>query len=182
MKPLIRTLIITGVTAASFMLLTTGVHAQHRGKGGPVFFNAPVPVMGDTMGMRGFGRGHMGHMNVMRMAEELNLSDEQRDKIGKIIDDTRPKLRKNGFAMMDNRKEIHALMQDGNVDDKKLRSLTRKQGDLTAEQMYLQLKMQSDIHNVLTDEQREKMQQRGMFRHRLLREDVVIPMPDEEED
>ena len=178
MKPILRTLIFTGITAASLTLVAAGVQAQHRGKGGPMMFDAH----GAQKGKGGYSHGHMGMMDMMRMAERLDLSDAQRDKIGKIMDDTRPKLRKNGFSMMDNRKEVHSLIQEGKVDDKKLRTLTRKQGDLVADMMYLQLKMRSDIHEVLTDEQREKMQQRNTFRQRIHRGDAVMPLPDDEDD
>jgi Spy/CpxP family protein refolding chaperone len=132
--------------------------------------------------MRDYRHGNKGMMDVMRMAERLDLTDEQRDRIGKIIDEMRPRLRENGFAMMDNREEVYELMQEDKVNDKKLRSLTRKQGDLVADMMYMHLKMRSDIHAVLTDEQREKMQQRGKFRNRLFKGDMPMSGPDEEDD
>ena len=167
----IRTLMFTGITAASLALVTAGVSAQQEmGRGNAVFFTAPVPPPGmdaGPMGMHGFGHGQMGDMDIMRMAERLGLTQDQRDKIGKIIDETRPKLRKNGFDMMDNRKELHALMQEDKLDDKKLRSLTSRQGELMADMMYLQMKMRSDIRAVLTDKQRETMKERrGMFLRR----------------
>ena len=171
----IRTLMITGITAASLTLVAAGVSAQQRmGKGNAMFItDAPSPppgMAGEHMGMHGFGHGRMGTRDILRMAERLDLTQAQRDKIGNIIDDTRPKLRKNAFDMMDNRKAIHALMQEDKMDDKKLRTLTRRQGELMADEMYLQMKMRSDIHGVLTDEQRAKLKERkGRFFHRGMR-------------
>jgi Spy/CpxP family protein refolding chaperone len=180
----IRILMITGISAMSLTLITAGVHAQQRmGRGDAVFFTAPAahPGMGaGPMVMQGFGHGHMGEMEVMRMAERLGLTQDQRDRIGKIIDDTRPKLRKNGFDRMDNRKELHALMKEDKLDDKKLRSMTRRQGELMADMMYLQMKMRSDIHGVLTDEQRDKMKERnGKFFRRGMKGETP-PMPGED--
>ena len=173
MQRSISRLIFTGFTAACVTLATAGVYAeQEMGKGNAMFFTETVapPVMGAgpmEMGMHGFGHGRMGDMDIMRMAERLELSQDQRDRIGKIIDETRPKLRKNGFDLLDNRKELHALMKEDKLDDKKLRSLTGRQGDLMADMMYLQIKMRSGITAVLTDEQRAKMKQRrGMFMRR----------------
>lgn len=174
MKPSIRTLMITGITAASLTLVAAGVSAQQRmGRGNA---DAPFPppgMAGGHMGMHGFGHGGMGTGDIMRMAERLDLTRAQRDKIGKIIDDARPKLRKNAFDMMDNRKEIHSLMKEDKTDDKKLRSLTRKQGELMADEMYLRMKMRSDIHAVLTDEQRAMLKEhQGRFFRRGMRGDA----------
>ena len=178
MKISIRTLMLTGITAACLTLAAAGVNAQQRmGKGNAMFTtDAPFPppgMAGGHMGMHGFGHGGMGTKDILRMAERLDLTQAQRDRIGKIIDDARPKLRKNAFEMMDNRKEIHALMQQDKMDDKKLRTLTRRQGELMADEMYLQMKMRSDIHAVLTDEQREKLKGfKGRFFRRGMRGDA----------
>lgn len=184
MNKSIRTLMFTGITAATLTLVAAGAHAQHKmGRGDAMNFTTPgsPPGMeGGPMGMHGFGHGHMGTMDMMRMAERLGLTQDQRDRIGKIIDETRPKLRKNGFDMMDNRKQLHALVQEEKMDDKKLRSLTRKQGDLMADMMYLQMKMRSDMHAVLTDEQRNKMKEhRGKsFRRGMRGESPPLPGED----
>lgn len=167
----IRNIMLTGITAATLTAVAVGVSAQQRmGKGNVMYFNTdgPHPGMGSGhMDMHGLGHGRMGTGDLLRMAEKLDLTQAQRDRIGKIIDETRPKMRKNAFDMMDNRKEIHALMKQDKVDDKKLRTLTRRQGELMADEMYLQMKMRSDVHAVLTDEQREKMKERKgrFFRH-----------------
>lgn len=180
----IRILMLTGIATASLMLVALGVSAQQRmGKGNAMYFNteAPHPGVGaGHMGMHGFGHGSMGTGDILRMAERLDLTQTQRDRIGKIVDEARPKLRKNAFDMMDNRKEMHALMKEDKMDDKKLRTLTRRQGELMADAMYLQMKMRSDIHAVLTDEQRDKLKERkGRFFHRGMRGDAPA-MPGED--
>ena len=178
-----RNLIFSGIAAASLVLVSAGVSAQQAmGRGGPMAFDMPAPHRGmpaGPMGMAGARHGHMGEMDIMRMAERLNLSQDQRDRIGKIIDDARPKMRKNGFQLMDNRKELHALMKEDKVDDRKLRSLTRKQGELMADMMYLRMKMRADIHSVLTKEQLDMMKERkGRFFHRGMK-DETRPVPGE---
>ena len=177
MNRAIRTLMISGVAAASFALASASVSAQQRMDRGNTNYGprpGDAPGMdGGPMGMHRFGHDPMGDdMGIMRMAERLNLTQEQRDKIGKIIDQTRPKLRENAFAMMDSRKELHNFMKDGKTDDKKLRTLTRREGELMADMMYLRMKMHADIRSVLTDEQLSKMKERkGRFMRRGMRGD-----------
>lgn len=136
---------LVAVTAIIISITATSLYAQQR------------------MHRRIDGPGVLGQadnpMRLFRMAEELDLSKEQRDSIVKIMDDTRPGIRDNMFRMMDARKELRDLMQ-GNEDpgDRKLRSLTRDQADAMAEMMYLQMKMRKDIRNVLTEEQLAKME------------------------
>ena len=103
-------------------------------------------------------RGEMGPMRLFRLAEQLDLTREQRNSIAGIIDKTQPKIRDSMFKLMDSRKAVRDLMDGkGKVDDKKLRSLTREQGDAMSEMMYLRLKMHNDIRNVLSDEQLAKL-------------------------
>ena len=182
MNRTIRNLMITGVTAASLSLTAAGVNAaQQWGRGGDAKYGAPPPsgMEGGPMGMHRFGHDRKGDdMDIMRMAERLGLTQDQRDRIGKIIDETRPKLRKNGFDMMDNRKELHALMKEDKLDDRKLRSLTRKQGELMADMMYMRMKMRADVRSVLTDEQLNKLKERkDRFMRRGMRGDRP-PMPE----
>lgn len=181
MNRTIRALMITGIAAVSLMLVTSGASAQQRmGRGNAMFITSgpfhPRGMEGGPMGMRGFHRDHMGNMDIMRMAERLNLTKDQRNKIGKIIDEARPKMRDNAFALMDNRKELHTLMKEDKPDDRKLRSVTRKQGELMADMMYLRIKMREDIRSVLTDEQRNMMKERkGRFFRRGMKEAPPAP-------
>ena len=120
--------------------------------------------------MRG---GEMGPMGLIRMAEQLDLTKDQRNSIARIMDATQPKIRDNMFKLMDTRKAMRELLDGkGKVDDRKLRSLTRDQGDAMGEMTYLRLKMRSDIRNVLTEEQLAKLdnfrgQRKGMRADRM---------------
>ena len=155
--------ILLGVLAVVITFSATSLYAQQRER---VRFDRPGGFMQGGGGAgAGFMGGEMGSMRLFRMAEQLDLTKEQRNSIARIIDNTQPKMRDNMFKLMDARKAMRELMSGKKkVDDRELRSLTRDQGDTMAELMYLRLKMHNDIRNVLTDEQLAKldsMRERG---------------------
>lgn len=144
---------LLGILAVVITIPAASLFAQQRG---PVGVDRP----GIMAGRAGPGsmRGEMGPMRLFRMAEQLDLSRDQRNSIARIIDSTQPKIRDSMFKLMDSRKAMRDLMDgNGKIDDKKLRSLTREQGDSVAEMTYLRLKMRNDIRNVLSEEQLAKL-------------------------
>ena len=95
---------------------------------------------------------------LFRLAEELELTTDQRDRIFSLVDAARPKVRDNMFRMMDTRRELQELVSSGeSISDRKLKELTGVEGDAMAEMRYLSLKLQSDIRAVLTQEQLARM-------------------------
>ena len=163
MKTLKKIPILLGILTVVIAFPAASLYAQQRGPGG---FDRP----GFMAGSAGPGRmgGEMGTMRLFRMAEQLDLTKDQRNSIARIMDATQPKIRDNMFKMMDTRKAMRELFDaKGKIDDRKLHTLTKDQGDAMAEMTYLRLKMRSDIRNVLTQEQLAKLdsfrgQRRGM--------------------
>lgn len=154
MKTLKKLPILAGILTFVLALPVASLYAQQRGQGG---FDRPGFMAGRADD--GIMDGAMGSMRLVRMAELLDLSKDQRNSIAKIIDNTQPKMRDNMFKLMDSRKLMRDLLNSkGKIDDKKLRSLTREQADSMAELMYLRLRMHNDIRNVLTDEQLAKLE------------------------
>lgn len=154
--------IMLGIMAVVMTVSFTNLYAQQGGRGE---FGGPGIMSGrHGSGMMGDGLGS-GHL--IRLAEQLNLTKEQRNSIFRIMDETRPKLRDNIFKYMDARKATHDLLKSkGKVDDNKLRSLSKEQGDAMGNVTYLRLKMRSAIRDVLTPEQLAKLEKfrgrRGM--------------------
>ena len=168
MKTLKRLPFLLGLLTVVIAFPAASLYAQQRGPGG---FDRPGAMQGRSgPGMRG---GEMGPMGLIRMAEQLDLTKDQRNSIARIMDATQPKIRDNMFKLMDTRKAMRELLDGkGKVDDRKLRSLTRDQGDAMGEMTYLRLKMRSDIRNVLTEEQLAKLdnfrgQRKGMRADRM---------------
>lgn len=146
--------IMIGILTVVMTASATSLYAQQRERGR---FGGPGFMQG--RGGHGMMSGvEMGPMRLVRLAERLDLTKEQRNSIGRIMDDTRPKLRDNMFKLMDARKAMRELLNGkGKVEDRKLRSLTREQADAMGEMTYLRLKMHNDIRNVLTKEQLAKL-------------------------
>ena len=167
-----RLLILTAGLLALISVTATGVYAQQR-------LREEIAKPGLLPGAKAMGFPGLddGSMRLFKMAEELELTREQRDAIFKLIDDARPVLRENLFKLLDSRKELRELMKDDKtVDEKKLRTLTRAQGDAMAELMYKRLQLQSGIRGVLTAEQKAKLKDmRG--KHRQMRHDGMPGRP-----
>jgi len=150
-----RLITVATIFLAMATLAATAVYAQQRQRTEP-----PGPGPGPTPWGAGvdFLGADDGAMRLIRMADRLELTREQRDAIIKLTDEARPALRDNLFKLMDTRKELRELMKgDKAVDDKKLRALTRTQGEAMAEIMYKRLQLQSGIRTVLTPEQLTKV-------------------------
>lgn len=114
-------------------------------------------------GGRGMGFGYHGldtDAHVDRMAERLDLTKEQRDKVRAIVDKTRPQTRELRDKLSENRKQLQTLTQQGTAKESEIRKLADNQGKLIADMIVQRNKVQGEISAVLTPEQREKMQQR----------------------
>ena len=120
-------------------------------------FNMPLPPPMVGMGMAHAMPGVPGMpFNLIMLAEQLELTPEQRDKAGKVLDETTPKVRALMFRMMDARKAGNAL-KSGTASDKDIRRHADEQGEIVAELTYLGLKSRADLRALLTEEQRKKL-------------------------
>ena len=150
MKKSIKTLMIATAIAGSMAAGFT--YAMPPGGGG----RCPD-------GGRGMGFGQQGmdaDAHVDRMAERLDLSKEQRDKVRAIVDKTRPQTRELRDKLSENRKQLQTLTRQGTAKESEIRKLADNQGKLIADMIMQRSKVQGEINAVLTPEQREKMQQR----------------------
>ena len=150
MKKSIKTMLIVTAIAGG---VTAGLaHAMPPGSGESCLH-----------GGRGMGFGHHGmdaDSHVDRMAERLDLTKEQRDKVRAIVDKTRPQTRELRDKLSENRKQLQTLTQQGTAKESEIRKLADNQGKLIADMIVQRSKVQGEISAVLTPEQREKMQQR----------------------
>lgn len=107
------------------------------------------------------GCGHHGggysHGMPMRAMSQLDLSDEQRAQIKNLFRDQRDAMRDTMDKMQDNRASLRDAAQNG-ADEKKVRALAEKQGDLVTEMIMARTQMRKKINDVLTEEQRTELQ------------------------
>ena len=101
----------------------------------------------------GYGPGGMSGPSVL--ADRLDLSNEQRKAIRKIMDDARAKSRELGEDMYRNREDMQDTMSDkgyGPEYDK----LAHHQGKLIGDMMVLRAKARADVEAVLDDDQKKE--------------------------
>jgi len=110
----------------------------------------------------GFG-SHDGYKDpdtrIDRMADALDLTKAQRDAMRAIVDKARPQTRELHDKLAENHKQLHALVQQASPKESELRKLADAQGQMMADMIVLRTKVQTEIRAVLTDAQREQMQQ-----------------------
>jgi len=94
-----------------------------------------------------------------RMIKHLELSDEQATQVRSIRDSYQPKMQALREKMQENRKQLREEMHAETIDQEKVKKLADKMGDLKADKIILRAEKRNKIHNVLTNEQREKMKE-----------------------
>lgn len=101
-------------------------------------------------------------MQLVLLAQRLELSAEQRQGFGRIMDEAAPKLRDLMFRLQDNRKELDTALEGTGSDDAALRKLADTQGRLHADLLYLQLSTRTKLRALLNDDQREQLEDGGL--------------------
>lgn len=133
------------------------------------------PGHGDGPGWHGDGMGgdHLGFFErrLPRMAEELDLSDEQLEKIQAIADTARPEIEKYAEQLRNGREAYHA--EHGNpteFDETAFRAHAQDQNLVQTELMVVVGKARAEIFSQLTPEQIEQLEDmRGSFGKRAFR-------------
>jgi Spy/CpxP family protein refolding chaperone len=115
------------------------------------------------------GRGHRGHghdrcrfdseRGVEHMSRVLKLDEQQTEKVRTIAKRYDKELDALRDKTRDSRQQLHALMAKGPANEAEVRTLAEAQGKLKADRLVLRTRMQREIDQVLTKEQREKHQQ-----------------------
>jgi len=107
------------------------------------------------------------HQKFERMAEALELTDEQRRQFKQIHRKARPKLQEIGDAMQDNREALHRLSPADEDYAGQVERLAREQGKLVARMIRVRSRVRAEVYAILTPEQREKAKE--LRRHRAAR-------------
>lgn len=106
------------------------------------------------MGKRHGGGGPMGHLK--HTLHKLDLTEQQEDEIDALFDNSRADFRDLRDKMMDQRDEFHDLVSADKYNAKKIEAAADAQSKLMKRMMLQGAKLKSDIHAILTPEQREE--------------------------
>jgi protein CpxP len=106
-----------------------------------------------------------GERFLARMTEALNLSTEQQEKIKVIMEEHRNKVAPLRQSLAESRDKLHEAAKADSFDEAAVRSLATSQAATKTELMVERARMKSQIHALLTPEQRklaEEKMERGM--------------------
>lgn len=171
--------------AISAVLGTTGLAFAHGGNYDSNWKQGdqqhkPCGMSGSSMGMgghrmnmegQGMGQGMMGQgmgqhmmdqgmMGGMPQGMGLDLSDEQKAQMAKMREEILPLMGEMRGKMQANHEQMQALRQSGSIDEAAIATLADRKGQLMAEMIKMRARHQAMMQSLLTEEQREQMQQR----------------------
>ena len=106
---------------------------------------------------RGFGEPAM---MIERMAEHLELDEIQRQSITNIVEASKPEFAALRDAARDNREAIKALDVGDPAYGSELQNLSVRSGELAAELTLLTGRLRGEIAAILSDEQRQLLEER----------------------
>jgi protein CpxP len=103
----------------------------------------------------GFGRrGGFGGRGFARIAEKLNLTDEQKTQVKTILEDSKTRVKPLLETMRESRRQAENLGTDGTFNEEQVNQIAASQS-VTLKQLFIeQEKTKAQIFAVLTPEQR----------------------------
>lgn len=90
-----------------------------------------------------------------RMADKLDLNDEQRQQLKQIHRKARPQKLELKDAMQDNREALRKLDPESSQFDTQVAELARQQGELVTQKIIQHNQVRASVFAILTAEQRE---------------------------
>lgn len=149
--------------AASILVLAPAAAVAQRGPGHG-HGGAGFMASGFGGGEGGHGLGFVEHM-LPRLAEQLDLSDEQLTAIEGILDEARPKIDGYVEQLREGRESYRAQNEDPTVfDEGAFRSHLEAQNEIQVELAVAAAQTRAKVFSELTQEQREQLEEmRGGF-------------------
>lgn len=107
-------------------------------------------------GMRrgGGGGGFGSERGFMRMAEKLNLSDEQKTRVKQIMEDSKTRVKPLMESLRAGHQEVENLGTDGTFNEAEVQKIAASQAETTRQLIIEKEKTKAQIFAVLTPEQR----------------------------
>jgi Spy/CpxP family protein refolding chaperone len=151
MKSFTKVVLISGLLSSSMAMAGTSPdnssgkasHHCHHGK---------------HSGMKGEGMDR-GEKFMNRMADRLQLTTEQRSSVQAVLQKSQPQRANLKEKMQANRKALKELARSGNSDSSQIAELAQERGQLVADMIVQRSKVRGEIREILTDAQREQLDQ-----------------------
>lgn len=104
-------------------------------------------------------RRRFGHRGFERMAQKLNLTDEQKEQVDKITEATRAQVQPLMESLRENHQKLEALSASGEFNEQQVHAIADEQGKLNALLIVEKERAKAQIFQILTTEQREQAKQ-----------------------
>ena len=113
------------------------------------------------------GRMGFGGRGFERIAEKLNLSDEQKTQVKTILEDSKTRVKPLMESMRESRQQAENLGTDGTFNEEQVNQIANRQSE-TMKQLFIEKeKTKAQIFAVLTPEQRvEAAKMKELFKER----------------
>lgn len=112
------------------------------------------------------GQGMEGKGNFLdSMTDRLKLTTEQRGSVEAVLQKSKPQITSIKEKMQANRKALRELGRDGKSDGNQVQTLAQERGYLVTDLVIQRTKVRDEIRQVLTDTQREQMNQMREKKH-----------------
>ena len=149
-----KTLVLT-VVLACIIVAPLAVAAPEGPRGG----RGEGPARGGFAGgQAAFGRGgDLGQMLLGRMADELNLSEAQRESIRNIVTDSRTATQENRQAVQEAMQALNDAADKG--DEAAIKAAGKTAGDALIKQALQRAEVSKKVKAVLNSEQQAKLDQ-----------------------
>ncbi|MBS1852966.1 MAG: Spy/CpxP family protein refolding chaperone [Acidobacteria bacterium] len=103
--------------------------------------------------------GMFGGPSVRFLARYLDLSEAQRDQVKQILAKEKPTVQPLILQMAQNRKNMRQIIESGPFDEARARTLATQQSQTMAEFLLQKARIESELVQVLTPEQKAKLDQ-----------------------
>jgi protein CpxP len=115
----------------------------------------------------GFGGRGFGGRGFARIAEKLNLSDEQKTQVKTILEDSKTRVKPLMEALRETRRQAENLGTDGTFNEEQVNQIANAQAE-TSKQLFIEReKTKARIFAILTPEQRvEAAKMKEQFKER----------------
>lgn len=120
-------------------------------------------MMGDMgPGMKGHGRGPMGMKRMAHMLENLDLSEDQWDKVRKLAKERLDKMADLWAQQMKLKIDMAGLRWDKDLDPKRVKDVFVKKAEVKAEMFLSCMSYLRDLKKILNEDQIKKLSAQGL--------------------
>ncbi len=143
-----RVTLLIALVALFVVGFGTAFAAQAQGPGGR--------RGGGPRGAAGEGAPLLGFIG-----RHLDLTDEQKAEVKKIVDAERTIMQPIHQQMQKNREALKEATKDGQFNETQVTQLAQQQGELMAQMIVSRERVKAQVYKILTPEQREKLAAAG---------------------